>query len=232
MNLFPHLHRYKNLRYGFSTREDGSMHRHLEKENRERYWRMIGIDPRWVVTADLNHGIGAVKVGEKEGGAMIPETDALVTKEKNVFLSATAADCALLYLYDPKKEIVGIAHAGWRGILKEMPKVIIRKMKDEFGSNLEDIYVGISPAIQKCHFKISPEDAELFKEYPRQILEEDGVFVDLPGIIKTQLLAVGIQRKNIEDKGICTACEKNTYFSYRRDKPKDVQPMLGYIGMV
>ena len=43
------------------------------------------------------------------------------------------------------------------------------------------------------------------------------LYLDLPGINKKQLLAAGIQEKNISDSNHCTSCRIDEYFSYRRE---------------
>ncbi len=209
------------------------MHRHLEKENREIYFKKIGIDPNRVVTPDLVHKTKVVVVTSEEAGQIISDTDGLITEEKNLFLTATAADCFIIYFYDPVRRVVGIAHAGWRGIMADISREMISKMSERFEVNPGDLLVGISPGIQKCHFGISAMDKEKYSIYPRFIFERNGkVFVDLTAILKDQLQSLGVAESQIEDSGICTYCEERDYFSYRRDKPKEVQPMVGYIGLV
>jgi YfiH family protein len=233
MITFSNFESIRGLRYGFSDRQDGSMHRHIEKANRETYFRKMGIDPGRVVTADVAHGISIVNVSSNDGGGMISSTDGLITSQKNLFLTATAADCFIIYLYSSVPVAVGIVHAGWRGILGGIIKQGIRAMADNFGSSPSNIFVGISPGIRKCHFEVSPLDEEKYREYS-ECISKDGsrVFVDLPGIIIKQAKDAGVSEDRIEDCGLCTYCEEKDYFSYRRDRPKEVEPMVGYIGVL
>lgn len=231
--IFSPFAKHPDLKYGFSNRRDGSMNRHLEKRNREKYFGGAGIDSRRVVTADLIHGANVVKVSDRETGTMIAKTDGLVTDSKNLFLSATAADCFLLYFYDPPKNIIGIAHVGWRGLLAGVVENTVSALIRNFDATPQNILVSISPGIRKCHFEISSADKEKFQEYPDFISEMDGkVFISLPDIIRVKLLNVGIPAEQIEDSSICTYCNEKDYFSYRRDKPKDVQVQVGYIGLI
>lgn len=231
--IFSQFAKYPNLKYGFSNREDGSLNRHLEKNNRKKYFREIKVDPDRVVTADLIHGANVVSVSDKEAGTMITKTDGLVTGSKNLFLSATAADCFLLYFYDPSKNIIGIAHAGWRGLLADVVENTIDALIKNFDVAPKNILVGISPGIRKCHFEISSIDKKKFNKYYDFIFEKDGkVFVSLPDIIKAKLLNRDIFAEQIEDSNTCTYCNERDYFSYRRDKPKDVQVQVGYIGLI
>jgi YfiH family protein len=230
--IFAQFEKYPELQYGFSGKQDGSMNRRLEKENRSAYFRKKAIDPARVVTADLIHGARAERVGNEAAGIYVPESDALVTGARNLFLSATGADCFIIYFYDPEKGLIGITHAGWRGTLAGVVKNTVQALVENFGTAPKDLRVGISPGIRKCHFEISPGDKIKYQDYPSFILERDGkVFVDLAGIIRGQLVEKGVLEKNIEDSGICTYCNERDFFSYRRDKPKEVQAMVAYIGL-
>lgn len=231
--IFSQFSKYPNLKYGFSNRTDGSMNRHLEKDNREKYFSSVGINLGSVVTADLVHGANVVKVSDKEAGTMVAKTDGLVTDAKGLFLTATAADCFLLYFYDPVKKAVGITHAGWRGLLAGVVENTIDGLVQNFYTNSQDILVSISPGIRECHFEISPADKEKFHEYPGFVFGKNGkTFVDLPGIIKTKLQNKKVSAEHVEDSKVCTHCSEKEYFSYRRDKPKDVQVQVGYIGLI
>ena len=230
--IFSQFSKYPNLKYDFSNRADGSMNRHLEKVNRSKYFSLMGIDPNQVITADLVHGAYVTIVSNKEAGAMIAQTDGLITQSRNLFLSATAADCFLLYFYDLSKNVIGIAHVGWRGLLAGIVENTIDALLKNFKADPQRILVSISPGIRECHFEISPKDSEKFKEYSQFILDRDGkIFVNLPGIINFRLLNKHILAEHIEDAAICTHCCEKDYFSYRRDKPKDVQVQVGYIGL-
>ena len=231
--VFSQFVKYPNLKYGFSARKDGSMHRHFEKGNRERYFQKIGIDSARVVTSDLVHGAGVVIVSDEEAGTMVADTDGLITNTKNLFLSATGADCFILYLYDPEKNAIGITHAGWRGLLAGIVKNATNAMVLNFGTVPQKLLVGIGPGIRQCHFEISRENKNKYEKYPELVLERDGkCFVDLPGIIKLHFREGGVKDWHIEDSNVCTYCDENEYFSYRRDKPKEVEPMVGHIGLV
>ncbi|HEY9585186.1 MAG TPA: peptidoglycan editing factor PgeF [Candidatus Paceibacterota bacterium] len=229
---FKIFERFPNVTYGFSRRVDGSMHRHLEKSNRDTYFRKIHIDPARVVTADQVHGIKVARVFDETAGKMIDGTDGLMTDTKKLYLTATAADCFLLYFYDPTKNAVSIAHAGWRGVLGGIAVNVVGEMMTSFGTKPEDLLVGVSPGIQQCHFEISPKDRKSFARYSDFVSTKDGrVFVDLPSILKIQLVRAMVRTEHIDMSDECTHCNEAEYFSFRRDKPKDVEPMVGYIGL-
>ena len=145
-----------------------------------------------------------------------------------MLLTVTVADCFPVYFYDPKTKTIGIAHSGWRGTVGNIAGITIKAM----GSSAADILVGVGPGIQACHFEIKENILDNFVNYKYAVRRKGTkIFVDLPRIIKTQLPEAGILESNIENLGECTYCNKNSYFSYRRDKPRLVQAMIAYIGL-
>ena len=56
-------------------------------------------------------------------------------------------------------------------------------------------------------------------------------FINLSGVIRAQLLELNILDKNIIISRECTYCLTHKYFSYRRDKPEEVEAMLAYISL-
>lgn len=231
--MFTEFTKYPNLKYGFSDRRDGSMNRRLEKENRNLYFRKIIAEPNRLITADLVHGARVERVMNEAGGTYISDTDALITNNKNLYLSATGADCFIVFFYDTKNSAIGIAHVGWRGLLAGVVKNTVSALVKNFHTSTQNLLVAIGPGIQVCHFEISAIDKDKFQDYPDFILEKGGkIFINLVGIIKTQLFDERVLDKNIENSDLCTYCNVQDYFSYRRDKPKHVESMIGYIALI
>lgn len=162
---------------------------------------------------------------------MYEDFDGLVTKDKGLILCITVGDCLPIYFYDSKKEVIGIAHAGWKGVLGNISENIIGKMSKEFGSRPEDIKVKIGPHIKDCHFVVKEDVSSKFMNYKKHFKESnDGIFIDLSFIVIEQLSSMGILFENIDTDAECTHCN-NKFFSYRRDKPEYVETMMAYIVM-
>jgi len=226
----------KNIQWSLSQKSDGAMNLRVPAEenclkNRKAYFSKIGIDINSVVSAGLVHGTNIRVVNENDKGKLIPETDGLITNRRSVFLTVTVGDCAPIYFFDGKKRIIGLAHAGWRGVVKNISKSLVSKMITDFKTNPKDIYVYIGPHLKKCHFEIKEDIVSQFRK--DDILKENGIMrVDLFLIIKRQLLSLGVMSKNINSSDDCTFCGVEKYFSYRRDKPDKAQSMVAYIGML
>lgn len=223
---------FPRVRYGISDREDGPMKLvgdgSVARDARATYFAKEKINPDSVVSAALVHGKRVERIVFADGGKAFQETDGLVTRDPNTFLSVTVADCIPVYFFDPIHDVVGIVHAGWKGVVGGIVSEMIRVMKSDYESNTADILVGIGPSIQKCHFEITGEirdqfDADVIEERDRKL------FVDLSKMLERQLQEAGVTR--IEDSRICTFCHPDRYFSYRRDKPAQIEAMIAWIGL-
>ena len=220
-----------------SERHDGTMLMIGDQDgqstrNRQEFFSRRGIKIECVVSAGLEHGNNIAEVGEAQAGLTVGHTDGLVTKERNLFLSITVADCAPLFFFDSVIGVVGLAHCGWRGVAVGLPKKMAEFMRSRFGCRPNDLLAAVGPCLQPCHFEIKSDVSTKFREYDSHIfLNGNKIFLDLPGVIKTQLVAAGLVSSQVESSGICTFCESKRYFSYRRDGQKPLPAMVLYIGL-
>ncbi len=234
-SLFSIFNQYSNLQAYISQRSNGSMkltkNPELDKvldENRKKFLKRLEIDPNTVVSADLIHGTNVQNITFENYGKFILNTDGLITDEKSLYLSITVADCLPIFLYDPQKEIISLIHAGWRGISANITKTAIEKMSIDFKSNPENILAGIGPGIADCHYEVGETVASKFKSLaPETLIKRDNkTFLDLKMAVRLQLLNAGLIEKNIEINPECTFCLSEKYFSFRRDKPENVEAMM------
>lgn len=229
--------KYPEIVAVMSDRNDGSMRLFIDgvldkkfEKNRKKIFKKIGIDYDDVISACLVHKTG-VKNIKNNKQKIIPKTDALVSRKKNIFLSVTSADCVPILFYEPRAKIVGIAHAGWRGVVGKIAEKTIEKIV-KLGGSAKNIRVAMGPGINKCHFDIGKNMGKKFIPY-LELIEKNGdkYFVELKEIIKKQLLHSGITEKNIENKNDCTFCNPKKFFSYRKEQEKNVGLMIILIGI-
>ncbi len=233
-----------------SEKRDGSMKMFLarpneNRENRKKFFAGQEIAPERTVSAELVHGtqIGIVTmqdvshegrpsvIGHGDAGWVIAGADGLVTREKDIFLSVTVADCLPVFFYDPAARVIGIAHAGWRGLLGGVIGKTLETMSG-CGAQAENIHAAFGPSIRQCHFEIQPDVLLRFTEYEKYVTKKDGkISVDLQRIAAEQLQDAGVQEGNIEMNTSCTFCERGRFFSYRRDEPEKIEAMATVIGI-
>jgi len=142
--------------------------------------------------------------------------DGAITNAKGIALMVLTADCLPVFLYDPDKHAIGIAHAGWRSTLEGIAKNVVGAMKSEFKSDPAKILVGFGPAIRQCCYEVS---REFLVHFPESVVKmAHKYYFDLAGENAEQLLSVGIISKNMFDCGICTSCRSDDFFCYRKEK--------------
>lgn len=236
---FPNLIKLPDLLIALSLREDKNMKVYygLGKDdraliNRERFLNKLGLSEKKVIGVKSVHGDNIEIVTEEDIGKFINDTDGLITGERNVYLSVTVADCLPIIIFDPRKKVIGLIHSGWRGLEKKITKKAVKKMEENFDINSKDLLVGIGPGIGGCHFEVKEDFLIKFKSYPEAIIKKDGKnYIDLKLIAKKQLEKAGVKPENIDVSPVCTYCQADIYFSYRKDKSEPVQAMMVIAGI-
>jgi len=149
----------------------------------------------------------------------IKDCDALITDLPKVVLSILTADCVPILLYAPKQNVVAAVHAGWKGTEAKIVQKTVEKMSEVFACVPKEILAGIAPSIGVCCYEVGEDVAKHFTPYPQALHPKGAKFMlNLPHINKTQLLLAGLEEKNIEMSNICTACEVERFFSYRKEQ--------------
>jgi len=215
LNIFQNV---EGVKIFMSEREDGNMKLFLPetRRNRTKYLEKIGVDFKNLVAAKLVHG-GRVSVVENFENPIIEDVDGLLTRNPEVVLSVTSADCLPIFLFDKEKKVAGVLHCGWRSVAKGIVENALKKMQEDFGSQSENILVGVGPGIQKCHFEVGEDLLKEFSDTEKFVEEKDGkAFLDLTGLVKEKFIENKIKPGNIEIDERCTCCDERLW-SFRRD---------------
>lgn len=235
--MFNLFHNYPWLITLFSRKEDGPMK--ITDDQRNFNNREIFLGKNGIPTDDLFIGrlkhTNNVKVVKDLEKKMFFDCDGLITNLPNVYLSFTIADCTAIYLFDPIKNVVGLLHAGWKGLRDDIIKNAVSLMQENFNCDVSDILVGISPLICGNCYEVQPEFLNNFSEYPEAFINKDNkIFFDSKYVLLKKIQSLGIKEGNIEFIDECTYCLKDKYFSYRRDQygcdPNDIRAMMAVIG--
>jgi len=192
--------------------------------NRLLVARHSGISMNRFVFASQVHGDHIEIIEEerlsKNSYSIIKASDGLITAVKNISLTVLAADCVPVLLYDPKKEVVGAFHAGWRGVSQNILSKGVAIMNEQFKCNPNTIKVFIGPSIGQCCYEIKSKVIEAVRDqvpnYEKAIKTKgEQVFLDLKKSIEFQLIHEGVERSNIIRSKFCTKCYSHKFFSYR-----------------
>lgn len=174
--------------------------------------------PLEFVVAHQIHSNTIKIVNSSEGWheASTMECDGLITDQKNLALTILTADCVPVLFYDRVNKVIGAVHAGWKGTQLQIASKAVDIMKKSFGSNPNDIHAYIAPSIGQCCYEVGGDVAKYFTQEDYQN-KGDKFMLDLPHINKTQLIQMKIPSENITLSNICTACEVDRFFSYRKE---------------
>lgn len=211
-------------------------------KNRGLVARNLGTPLDSWVFADQTHDHTIKRVMLEDAGkgstsydTALKATDGLYTKEKNVVLALCFADCVPLYFYDPAAALVGIAHAGWKGTVLQIGKRMVDIWKTAEGSRQNDIQAVIGPSIGSCCYKVDEHVIRYVDQLPIQTesaiteVNNSEYMLNLKELNRLILLDAGMKEENITVSPLCTSCEKELFFSHRRDKGKTGR-MMSFIG--
>ena len=123
----------------------------------------------------------AIRNCEKE----IPVTDGLVTRKKDVGLLLPLADCVGVVVFDEKKRILGLLHAGRHNVEQNGPEKFAKYLSENYGCNPSDLKVYFSPCAQN---------------YQIYALNNQ----KMADAVCEQLTRAGVLPENIENPGINT----------------------------
>ena len=151
----------------------------------------------------------------------IKNTDAMITNSKYVNLVIYTSDCVPVLIFDPVKKVLAAVHSWRKWTMKKIVIKTIKKMEEEFWSNIKDLIVTIWPSAWPCCYfaKYKKQIDYFWKEYWNLIQKDWRIFLNLWDSIEKDLLKNWILSKNIENKKICTMCNCTNFASHRNDIP-------------
>lgn len=248
LTIKPFTELNDRLIVGFSTRQKGfsikpydslNMGLHVKDNendvvaNRKMLADKIDVPlENWVFTEQV-HGGQIKKVGKEDCGSgtdcfssSIKGCDGLYTSDKNVLLASLYADCVPLYFYSTQKQLIGLAHAGWKGTVALIGPEMVRLWVERENVALESIYACVGPAISHKNYEVD----EFVINKVRQVIPNkkilpytkvdgsDKYLLDLKLLNKQLLIEAGIKPNNIFFSNYCTFEEEELFYSYRRDQ--------------
>ena len=150
-----------------------------------------------------------------------PIGDALITSKSKCALGILTADCAPVFIFDPKKNIVSALHAGWKGALNGIVKNTVATF-NKLNSNNGDLIAVVGPCIGKKNYKVKTDLYKKFIDKDKKnelffekISNENYVF-NLRSYINKEISNLNI--KNIENIEKDTFSEAELFYSYRRSR--------------
>lgn len=229
---FPHTAvQATSTRYFGSIKDKDGFH----KDHLSRFAYELEIDPENIIFPNQRHTGNVDVITYSSSKLSFLEIDGLVTKDNGIILGVVTADCLPIIFYDPKNEIVGIAHVGYKGILNRILENMI-SMFIKLGSSIENILVGIGPGIGVCCYSVTMERIKRFLNlYPKckNLYKNigDQFFLNLGSIAEYALISMGINLSHVEKANICTKHNLDKFYSYRGDTKYTFGEFASIIGI-
>lgn len=189
------------------------------ERNRALFHAAFGVDQGRLVTVSQVHGKEVLVIEGRLPDTPV-EADAIVTAQSGVAIGMMTADCQPVLLYDPVNKAVGAVHAGWKGAALGIVVETVLKMAEMYGTDPSGLVASVGPCIGPCCYKVGWNVLDEYMARHREadcFKEKDGLRMDITLANTLQLLGVGVRKENISDDAICTACNPELFFSYRKD---------------
>jgi copper oxidase (laccase) domain-containing protein len=240
MYQLPELAKVQGLAHGFSTRNEEGNQRYgpgnpkwCAIQNRATFIRKACPTIGTGFPFQVSVGITPFQKGFEEKVAIVSQADAgrgmtpgnsmpceaLVTDSPNLVFFIASADCAPGILYDRRKHVLALVHAGRESTIRRIPEKTLRVMREKFGTDSTDVVVGMGPGFRSHFLERLP--ARIANDSLWQMhCHSDGrrVFMNLFGYNRDCLMAAGVPDENIEECPFDTYERADLFFSCRRSR--------------
>lgn len=185
--------------------------------NRARVADTMGVALDHLITVNQVHSADAVTVTVPLD--IRPRADAMVTATPGLALAVLTADCQPVLFSDPSAQVIGAAHAGWRGTKDGVLEATLLAM-ERLGARRSHIHAVIGPSISQAAYEVGAEFYSAFvQDDPAaaaffQSGHGDRMLFDLPGYGLARLRAAGVGLA--QTTGHCTYDDPERFYSYRR----------------
>ena len=207
---------YASLNGGVGSRDEPD----AVRANRARMAAALAIAPERLAIPYQVHSADALAITAPFRREARPRCDALVTATRGLGLGVTGADCGMILFADAEAQIIGAAHAGWKGALGGVLEATVAAMA-AIGARVDRISAALGPCIAQPSYEVGPEFVAAFETgdissnrfFTRSVNAGRSMF-DLHGYIAERAARAGIAR--FEDLGLDTYADEARFFSYRR----------------
>lgn len=162
--------------------------------------------------------------GDGQVPCLVDPCDGHATREPDVLLAVTTADCVPVFVVDPGRRSVAALHAGWRGAAAGVLERGLTVMESAFGSVVGDVHVHFGPAICGDCYEVGPE---VFQALDQPVPDRPAP-IDLRRVLAARATLVGVGVDRISLSAHCTRCTGSGLFSHRGG---DAGRQVSYLGI-
>jgi len=137
--------------------------------------------------------------------------DAAVTWKREAPRTVMIADCMPVFFADDEASVVGVAHAGWRGLAAGVLEATVEAMR----TPAHKVIAWLGPAIGPKVYEVGEDVKNVFDEKHLFANRPGHWLLDLYGAARARLDRHGVKR--VYGGGFCTYSDAR-FFSYRRDR--------------
>lgn len=180
--------------------------------NRRAVAREVGVPLERLLVASQVHG-RRVAVADGAWTGSPPDADGIVTREPGLALAVLVADCVPVVLAAPDDGVVGVAHAGRRGLVEGVVPAVLDEMR-RLGATR--VVATLGPSVcARCYEVPQSLRDEVADGHPvaASVTWSGTPALDVSGGVLEQLRTAGVAAEQVPG---CTA-EDEQLFSYRRD---------------
>lgn len=184
------------------------------RRNRRLLLAALGISPRRLARAGQIHGAEIAVIGR---GGIYRGFDGFATAIPGLAVAVSTADCYPVVLYSPPERALAALHVGRAGARLGIIERAISVLRDRFGVEPAYAVAAIGPGICKRCYTVARNEAMRFPSAARSF-RKGAWHLDLESFIVRSLRDAGLERGRILSSQLCTACNRELFYSHRRDR--------------
>ncbi len=196
-------------------------------QNRAQLRRALKLtsEPAWL---EQVHGIAVVNAAHVDVTQIPPRADASFTRQRGTACVVMTADCLPVVFAARDGSVVGVAHAGWKGLCHGVIEALVQAMAVPGA----ELVAWLGPCIGPAAYETGPEIRDAFLAHAAQraldgtltarafqpVIREDGTpgfLCDLYALARQRLAALGVT--HVSGGEHCTLREAASFYSFRRE---------------
>jgi len=143
--------------------------------------------------------------------------DGSTSRKPGSVCAVMAADCMPVFFTDDGASVVGVAHAGWRGLAAGVLEATVDAMR----VSPDKVMAWLGPAIGPQAYEVGEDVRKAFPHHQGSFaMNRPGHWrLDLYAVARAKLALHGLKR--VYGGGFCTYTDSRRFFSYRRDRTSE-----------
>jgi YfiH family protein len=165
------------------------------------------------------------------GAGLAGQADALVSDAPGLGVLGRSADCPLILATGQRRDgtwAVGFAHASWRSTVARITATMLGRLTEELDVQPATVRAAIAPFAGPCCYEVGDEvleqalaalGSQAAAYFTRPAASPRWHF-DLGAANLAQLATGGVDPARVTASGVCTICQGDRFWSWRRQGPE------------